>query len=1110
MIKFKNLSLKFQILWALIPFILIALVGLTFLLYNITEKAMLAAMEDKVKSESQEVAEFTADIYDLISEDSDYEQEVEKLKEDIARIQIGKTGYVFVVDSKGNHIVSKGRKSEGTNVYEAKDADGLKFIQKIINNSKDSTYMLYYSWKNPVEKEVQMKFVASTYIPELDWFVCAVSYNDEFLGALDPIKFNAIIVVIIAIVLSTLLVLFVASISAKRINHIKDVAGKLAVGDMDIDFASDLVYKDEIGILTGSMRDMADTIKNIIAELNRVTELYKAGNWDTRANVSSFQGDYKNIMLGVNNTVNSIIKPLNVTTEYVDRISKGDMPAIITEEYRGDANEVKNNINQLINSVNNLIEESNSLSSEVEDGNLSHRANTDQFAGSFKGIVVGMNNSIDNMMKPFNYATKFLTEVGSGQELTPVKEELKGDYNAIKHNIDDVIDAIESIRTTANDVKNNVNNGNLSYRVDKDSSEGFWQAIMLGYNDIIETFNEPIQLTSHYLDQIAKGNMPPEIEKEYKGDFNIINQNINTCIRAIKSMVEETGGMIDNVVLGNLSYRGNQDNHEGAYYEIINGFNNTLNALVSPMEVNINLLERISKGDIPDTIEEEWQGDFNNIKNSLNSLIYTFDTFVKEINAMSTSHVAGDVDVKLPEDKFVGVYKEMVTGVNELVFGHVDMILKAISIINEYAQGKFDSTMIELPVKKIALTQSINTVRKNLLNFTGDLNELISAAKSGQLDVRGDVTLYEGSWKELLSGINSILDAVIKPINEAGSVLSQMATGDLTVEMSGEYAGQFESLKEDINSLIHSLNSMVSQVNATVDTTASSAFEISSTAETLAAASQEMNSQADDVAAAVEEMARTVTENAQGATRTSEVATENAQIAEEGGQVVQETVAKMGDIANVVENTAANIQKLGESSQAIGQIVGVIDDIADQTNLLALNASIEAARAGEQGRGFAVVADEVRKLAEKTVEATKEIASQITDIQKETESAVTAMKQGTSEVESGMQLAQSAGDALGKVLNSSNEVTQMITDIAAASEQQAATTEEISKNVVGISHATADSTHQVESVAGTAEELAHLTEQLKNLMSQFKVSENITDKISYDEPKMLEGFDEEA
>jgi len=366
---------------------------------------------------------------------------------------------------------------------------------------------------------------------------------------------------------------------------------------------------------------------------------------------------------------------------------------------------------------------------------------------------------------------------------------------------------------------------------------------------------------------------------------------------------------------------------------------------------------------------------------------------------------------------------------------------------------------------------------------------LSKAAVEGRLDTRADASKHQGDFRKIVQGVNDTLDAVIEPIKEASQVLGIMATGDLTARMLGDYRGDLAKLKQDINMLADSLSGLIQQVNELVDNTASSATEISATAEGLAAASQEQSAQADEVASAVEQMSRTITENAMAANITAEVAKENGRIASEGGQVVSQTVNKMRDIAKVVKNSAENIEKLGESSKQIGEIISVIDDIADQTNLLALNAAIEAARAGEQGRGFAVVADEVRKLAERTTEATKQIAVMIKGIQGETEAAVLAMNKGTAEVTSGIELADKAGQSLQQILNSTQEVIDMINQIAAASEEQSATSEQISKNVTSISQVTAESAKRVEDVAHTAEELAKMTNQLADLMRQFKVDE---------------------
>jgi methyl-accepting chemotaxis protein len=200
----------------------------------------------------------------------------------------------------------------------------------------------------------------------------------------------------------------------------------------------------------------------------------------------------------------------------------------------------------------------------------------------------------------------------------------------------------------------------------------------------------------------------------------------------------------------------------------------------------------------------------------------------------------------------------------------------------------------------------------------------------------------------------------------------------------------------------------------------------------------------------------------------------------------------MNRIAAVVNQSAQTVKALGKSSDQIGEIIGVIDDIADQTNLLALNAAIEAARAGEQGRGFAVVADEVRKLAERTTKATKEIAGMIKQIQGETTGAVSAMEEGTKEVEQGKELAEKAGVSLKEIVEVSQRVTDMVAQIAAASEEQSSASEQISKNVEAISAVTGETASGTQQIARAAEDLNRLTENLQQLVGRFKLSNNGT------------------
>jgi len=366
-----------------------------------------------------------------------------------------------------------------------------------------------------------------------------------------------------------------------------------------------------------------------------------------------------------------------------------------------------------------------------------------------------------------------------------------------------------------------------------------------------------------------------------------------------------------------------------------------------------------------------------------------------------------------------------------------------------------------------------------------ELRNVTNEIVNGKLSTRGKPDNFYGAYKEIVVGINSTLDAMFMPIKEGVSVLEEMAKGDFSARVKGEYKGEHRLISDSINTLGDSLTNILSNLAEMVNLTATISEQISSSTEEMAAGAQEQSVQTVEVASTVEEMTKTIISTAKNASQAAEASKKAGGVAREGGSVVDETVNGMNRIAEFVEKASEKIQALGKSSEQIGEIVQVIDDIANQTNLLALNAAIEAARAGEQGRGFAVVADEVRKLAERTTKATKEISDMIKRIQNVTDNVVESMKEGSSDVETGKVLAQKAGASLKEIINASDEVLDVVAQVASASEQQSATSEQISNNVESISKVTHESASGIQQIAGAADELNKMTVNLKDLISRF-------------------------
>lgn len=407
-------------------------------------------------------------------------------------------------------------------------------------------------------------------------------------------------------------------------------------------------------------------------------------------------------------------------------------------------------------------------------------------------------------------------------------------------------------------------------------------------------------------------------------------------------------------------------------------------------------------------------------------------------------------------------------------------------------QGKFDEAKQNASTDAAAKYKVANEKLDRLVAIQGEVGkELYKEAEDDYRFIRNTTVVVTLIATLAAIAFGLLLTRMIAtPLLHGVELAEAIAGGDMTHKVDAimlNRTDEIGQLMNSLNKMSGNLKSVIGNISQASNQIASASEELSSTAEQMSRGMQHQTSQTSQIASAMEEMSATVLEVAKNSQSASSSANEASSTAQKGGEVVTKTISGMMSIAATVEQSARTIGELGKSSDQIGEIVAVIDDIADQTNLLALNAAIEAARAGEQGRGFAVVADEVRKLAERTTKATKEIAQMIKNIQKETGSAVSAMEAGTKEVKEGVNLANQAGKSLVMIVDAVNKVNDMIRQIATAAEQQSTAAEEISKSIEEIASVTKETSAGSNQTATASHELSRMATELQGTVGQFKI-----------------------
>ncbi|MEZ4527332.1 MAG: methyl-accepting chemotaxis protein [Desulfobacterales bacterium] len=678
-----------------------------------------------------------------------------------------------------------------------------------------------------------------------DWGLIAEIDEAEALGPVGNLKGMMIKVGLFALAVIVLFGVWLAGYLMRPVVRAAAGVRKIAEGDLagTLDIReSDRSQKDEIGMIANAVTEMEKRIRAVLDTVEGLIASVRRGELSARGNAGEFQGSWRDLIAGVNDLSAAFTGPIHMTSASVRRIAIGEIPGEITDICEGDFNEIRNSLNLLIRSMNEITR----AAEEIADGNLM--------------VDVRERSEDDRLMRAMNA--------------------MIGKLRALSGETDRLTEAVLE--------------GKLNVRGHAGSFEGVWRDLVTGINHLIEAFIRPIQMTAEHIDRISKGDIPATVTEEYKGDFNEIRNNINMLIsnlresvsvaekialgdlsvrvsplsdkdilgmsllqmvKTVKQIVKSINELTQSAREGKLDQRGDENRFGNEYAGIIRGVNETMDAVVIPLRTASGYIRRISEGDVPDLITEEYRGDFNEMRTSLNIMIEKLSGFSLEVRQTAEQVAAGSEQLSAAAEKVSRGTSQQAAGIEQIsasmqemgamVEQNAENVRQTASIAADAAQKATESgKAVESTV------QAMKTISKKV-GIIGDiarqtnmlaLNAAIEAARAGEYGrgfavVADEVRKLAENSQKAAGVISSLSVSNLELAEKTGGLLKDMVSG---IQKTSELMQEISASGTEQSGGIAQVNKSIRQLEHIIRENAAAAQQMAATGRVFASQSEKL------------------------------------------------------------------------------------------------------------------------------------------------------------------------------------------------------------------------------------------------------------------------------